>query len=59
MDTRDLPVAGVRISISSKYLYLYLSLSGSTFGDTQMGNSDSGGQLKTITWLTKQNRHEE
>ena len=30
MDTRDLLVAGVPISISSKYLYLYLELSGST-----------------------------
>ena len=31
LDTRDLLVAGVRISISPKYLYLYLELSGSTF----------------------------
>ena len=31
LDTRDLLVAGVPISISSKYLYLYLELSGSTF----------------------------
>ena len=30
LDTRDLLVAGVPISISSKYLYLYLELSGST-----------------------------
>ena len=30
LDTRDLLVAGVLISISSKYLYLYLELSGST-----------------------------
>ena len=30
LDTRDLLVAGVRISISPKYLYLYLELSGST-----------------------------
>ena len=30
LDTRDLLVAGVPISISSKYLYLYLKLSGST-----------------------------
>ena len=29
-DTRDLVVAGVRISISPKYLYFYLELSGST-----------------------------
>ena len=28
LDTRDLLVAGVPISISSKYLYLYLELSG-------------------------------
>ena len=34
LDTRDLLVAGVPISISSKYLYLYLELSGST-GRTQ------------------------
>ena len=31
LDTRDLLVAGVPISISSKYLYLYLELSGSTY----------------------------
>ena len=31
LDTRDLLVAGVPISISSKYLYLYLELSGCTF----------------------------
>ena len=31
LDTCDLVVAGVRISISPKYLYLYLELSGSTF----------------------------
>ena len=31
VDTCDLVVAGVRISISPKYLYLYLELSGSTF----------------------------
>ena len=30
LDTHDLLVAGVPISISSKYLYLYLELSGST-----------------------------
>ena len=30
LDTRDLMVAGVRISISPKYLYLYLELTGST-----------------------------
>ena len=30
LDTCDLVVAGVRISISPKYLYLYLELSGST-----------------------------
>ena len=30
LDTRDLLVTGVPISISSKYLYLYLELSGST-----------------------------
>ena len=30
LDTSDLVVAGVRISISPKYLYLYLELSGST-----------------------------
>ena len=30
LDTRDLLVAGVPISILSKYLYLYLELSGST-----------------------------
>ena len=30
LDTCDLVVAGVRISISQKYLYLYLELSGST-----------------------------
>ena len=29
-DTRDLLVAGVRISISPKYLNLYLELTGST-----------------------------
>ena len=33
LDTCDLLVAGVPISISSKYLYLYLELSGSTFKD--------------------------
>ena len=32
VDTRDLMVAGVRISISPKYLYLYLELTGSTIG---------------------------
>ena len=32
VDTCDLVVAGVRISISPKYLYLYLELSGSTSG---------------------------
>ena len=32
VDTCDLVVAGVRISISPKYLYLYLELSGSTHG---------------------------
>ena len=37
LDTRDLLVAGVLISISSKYLYLYLELSGSTM--TMMENS--------------------
>ena len=33
LDTRDLLVAGVPISISSKYLYLYLELCLSTNGE--------------------------
>ena len=37
LDTRDLLVAGVPISISSKYLYLYLELSGSTPGEGFQG----------------------
>ena len=36
LDTRDLLVAGVPISISSKYLYLYLELSGSTIKMAQI-----------------------
>ena len=41
LDTRDLPVAGVRISISPKYLYLYLELTGSTV---------SGGEILPHKW---------
>ena len=40
LDTRDLLVAGVPISISSKYLYLYLELSGSTARDVNLSQSN-------------------
>ena len=36
LDTRDLLVAGVPISISSKYLYLYLALKLLTIRDTRI-----------------------
>ena len=41
LDTRDLLVAGVPISISSKYLYLYLELSGSTLPSELKAHSPS------------------
>ena len=41
LDTRDLLVAGVPISISSKYLYLYLELSGSTLFQLTLSYFDS------------------
>ena len=37
LDTRDLLVAGVPISISSKYLYLYLALKVLTHGEMSRG----------------------
>ena len=60
LDTHDLLVAGVPISISSKYLYLYLELSGSTCG----GEADAaacadeceGGDCKLQTDLSTDGR---
>ena len=49
LDTRNLLVAGVPISISSKYLYLYLELSGSTIqGPPVNRQNDRHTRLKTL-----------
>ena len=56
LDTRDLLVAGVPISISSKYLYLYLALKVLTIpvGCVPRDlNSSSGDELKTLPQVEK------
>ena len=51
LDTRDLLAAGVPISISSKYLYLYLELSGST--RLKQNRSTRNGSLAVLGWYFK------
>ena len=73
LDTSDLVVAGVRISISPKYLYLYLELSGSTAmtmndcgikenlaprsATTKWSGTEFWGDFKELTNVSKKQRN--